>query len=121
MFRSFLTATLLLLFTFSKSQTSFTVSGYILDESSKEVLIGSNIIIPSLNTGTISNSYGFYSITVPKGNYDVIFNILGYKEVVKKIIVDRNITIDILLSEQIEELSEVIITENIDGQRIGLK
>ena len=115
MFRSFLTATLLLLFTFSKSQTSFTVSGYILDESSKEVLIGSNIIIPSLNTGTISNSYGFYSITVPKGNYDVIFNILGYKEVVKKIIVDRNITIDILLSEQIEELSEVIITENIEN------
>ena len=120
MFRSFLTATLLLLFTFSKSQTSFTVSGYILDESSKEVLIGSNIIIPSLNTGTISNSYGFYSITVPKGNYDVIFNILGYKEVVKKIIVDRNITIDILLSEQIEELSEVIITENIENIEIDL-
>ena len=110
MFRSFFTATLLLLFTYSKSQTNFTLSGYILDESSKEVIIGSNIIIPSLKTGTISNSYGFYSITVPKGNYDVIFNVLGYKEVVKKIIIDRNISFDILLSEQIEELSEVIIT-----------
>ena len=120
MFRSFLTATLLLLFTYSKSQTSFTLSGYILDQSSNEVIIGSNIIIPSLKTGTISNSYGFYSITVPKGNYDVIFNVLGYKEVVKKIIVDRNISIDILLSEQIEELSEVIITENIENIEIDL-
>ena len=119
-FRSFFTATLLLLFTYSKSQTNFTLSGYILDESSKEVIIGSNIIIPSLKTGTISNSYGFYSITVPKGNYDVIFNVLGYKEVVKKIIIDRNISFDILLSEQIEELSEVIITENIENIEIDL-
>ena len=119
-FRSFFTATLLLLFTYSKSQTNFTLSGYILDESSKEVIIGSNIIIPSLKIGTISNSYGFYSITVPKGNYDVIFNVLGYKEVVKKIIVDRNISFDILLSEQIEELSEVIITENIENIEIDL-
>ena len=119
-FRSFFTATLLLLFTYSKSQTNFTLSGYILDESSKEVIIGSNIIIPSLKIGTISNSYGFYSITVPKGNYDVIFNVLGYKEVVKKIIIDRNISFDILLSEQIEELSEVIITENIENIEIDL-
>ena len=84
-FRSFFTATLLLLFTYSKSQTNFTLSGYILDESSKEVIIGSNIIIPSLKTGTISNSYGFYSITVPKGNYDESLTFLAIKKLSKKL------------------------------------
>ena len=58
--------TLAFLGTISFSQNNYTLSGYILDESSEEVIIGANVIIPELNTGTISNSYGFYSITNKK-------------------------------------------------------
>ena len=110
MFRKCLIVLSFFLFTYSYSQSNFTLSGYIVDQSSKEVIIGSNVIIPLLNTGTISNSYGFYSITVPEGNYEIIFSILGYKEIVKNINIDKNISIDIMLNEEIEELKEVVIT-----------
>ena len=59
MFRKCLIVLSFFLFTYSYSQSNFTLSGYIVDQSSKEVIIGSNVIIPLLNTGTISNSYGF--------------------------------------------------------------
>jgi hypothetical protein len=120
MFRKCLIVLYFFLFTYSYSQSNFTLSGYIVDQSSKEVIIGSNVIIPLLNTGTISNSYGFYSITVPEGNYEVIFSILGYKEIVKNINIDKNISIDIMLNEEIEELKEVVITENIEDIKIDL-
>ena len=120
MFRKCLIVLSFFLFTYSYSQSNFTLSGYIVDQSSKEVIIGSNVIIPLLNTGTISNSYGFYSITVPEGNYEIIFSILGYKEVVKNINIDKNISIDIMLNEEIEELKEVVITENIEDIKIDL-
>lgn len=120
MFRKCLIVLSFFLFTYSYSQSNFTLSGYIVDQSSKEVIIGTNVIIPLLNTGTISNSYGFYSITVPEGNYEVIFSILGYKEIVKNINIDKNISIDIMLNEEIEELKEVVITENIEDIKIDL-
>ncbi len=120
MFRKCLIVLSFFLFTYSYSQSNFTLSGYIVDQSSKEVIIGSNVIVPLLNTGTISNSYGFYSITVPEGNYEVIFSILGYKEIVKNINIDKNISIDIMLNEEIEELKEVVITENIEDIKIDL-
>jgi len=120
MFRKCLIVLSFFLFTYSYSQSNFTLSGYIVDQSSKEIIIGSNVIIPLLNTGTISNSYGFYSITVPEGNYEIIFSILGYKEIVKNINIDKNISIDIMLNEEIEELKEVVITENIEDIKIDL-
>ena len=71
MIRLILTVFILLFLSISFSQNNYTLSGYILDESSEEVIIGANVIIPELNTGTISNSYGFYSITISEGNYEV--------------------------------------------------
>ena len=39
--------------------------------NSNELIIGANIIIPKINTGAITNSYGFFSFTVPEGNYKI--------------------------------------------------
>ena len=53
----------------ASAQDKFTLSGSIIDIASNETLISVNILIPELQTGTITNEYGFYSITLPKGNY----------------------------------------------------
>ena len=53
------------------TQENYTINGYVLDENSNESIIGANIIIPNINVGTITNTYGFFSITVPKGNYEI--------------------------------------------------
>ena len=57
----------ILISSFSFSQEKFTLSGVISDEKTNETLIGVSIIIEELRTGTSTNEYGFYSITLPKG------------------------------------------------------
>ncbi len=91
------------------SQQNFTISGYILDKSSDEAIIGANIIIPELNTGTVSNTYGFYSITVSGGIYNFNYSILGYSDENIKINVNKNQTFDIYLQQSFEELDEVTV------------
>ena len=67
----FLNLILLFISIINYSQDNFTLNGYILDVNNNESIIGANIIIPSINVGTITNTYGFYSITIPKGNYEI--------------------------------------------------
>ena len=59
----------LLISNLSLAQEKFTLSGFVSDIDSNETLIGVNIIVPELQIGTITNEYGFYSLTLPKGNH----------------------------------------------------
>ncbi|MEL6654080.1 MAG: carboxypeptidase-like regulatory domain-containing protein [Bacteroidota bacterium] len=57
---------------------NITLSGYVYDEETGESLIGATIYIPSIKAGTYSNSYGFYSLSVPPGEYEVQYRFVGY-------------------------------------------
>ncbi|MEZ4780506.1 MAG: TonB-dependent receptor [Flavobacteriaceae bacterium] len=100
------------------SQEKFTLSGIITDESSNETLIGANIIIPSLQTGTISNEYGFYSITLDKGVYEFQISYLGYASIVKTINLDKDQTLNFKLTEDSQSLDEIIIVEDVEKLNI---
>ena len=63
------------------AQEKYTISGVITDINSNETLIGVNIIVPELKTGTITNEYGFYSITLPEGSYNIIISYLGFNTI----------------------------------------
>ena len=92
------------------SQEKYTISGYIREQGSGEELIGATIYIEELNTGTSSNVYGFYSITLTKGNYSLIFSYIGYSSVNKSIILDKNQKIDVNLPPGKFELNEVVVS-----------
>ena len=47
------------------AQKKITISGYIKDDATKEVLIGATVINANTKSGTVSNQYGYYSITAP--------------------------------------------------------
>ena len=96
------------------SQENFTLNGYVLDQNSNESIIGANIIIPSINSGTITNTYGFFSITVPKGKYDIQISSIGYKNILQRVDLTKNINNTFFLEENIENLEEVIIVQNIE-------
>ena len=100
------------------SQEKYTLSGTITDSQSNETLIGVNILIPEINSGTMTNEYGFYSITLPKGTYKVQLSYLGFQTLTETIVLDKNITQSFKLSEAAESLDEVIITENIEELNI---
>ncbi|MBN2867418.1 MAG: TonB-dependent receptor, partial [Flavobacteriaceae bacterium] len=100
------------------SQEKFTLSGKITDTNTNESLISVNVIIPELNTGTTTNEYGFYSITLPEGNYNVIISYLGYAETSETINLNEDIIKNFSLVESVESLDEVVITENVERLNI---
>ncbi|WP_422105035.1 TonB-dependent receptor [Winogradskyella sp.] len=102
----------------SLAQEKFTLSGTITDNQSNETLIGVNIIIPELQSGTMTNEYGFYSITLPEGTYNVQISYLGFKTISETIVLNANTTKNFKLSESAESLDEVVIKENIEKLNI---
>ena len=83
-----------LCFSFSKtfSQESFTLSGYISDQRNGENIIGVNVYCLDLKKGVTSNTYGFYSLTLPRGEYEISFSYIGYKTQSYKLNLNQNIT-----------------------------
>ncbi len=90
----------------------FTLSGIVIDSKNNETLIGVNVFIPELNTGTTTNEYGFYSITLPEGNYTVQVSYVGYQIAESKIALHKNIKTNFRLDGIEEQLKEVTITDN---------
>ena len=114
---------LLVIFLFSlniNSQNNFTLSGYVLDSQTNELVIGASVIIDELNIGTITNSYGFFSITIKEGKYSVKTQNLGYKDDLQIISLNKNIILNIYLTEEVESLDEVIVMENTEDIDIEL-
>ena len=94
------------------AQEKFTLSGIITDEINGETLIGVNVIINELKTGTVTNEYGFYSITLPKGTYTVTISYLGFGDLNETIILEQNIRKNFIIKESNVQLNEVVVTEN---------
>ena len=101
------------------AQEKFTLSGTVIDNQSNETLIGVNILVPEIQSGTMTNEYGFYSITLPRGTYNVQISFLGFKTITETIVLDKDISKNFKLSESVESLDEVVITE--DVEKLDLK
>src|SRR5688500_3520945 len=83
-----------------EAQERFTINGQVRDAKTGEALIGVTIIIKELvGTGTSTNSYGFYSITLPPGAYTVVAQFVGYTSNAKTVPLGKNQKIDFNLSE----------------------
>ena len=100
------------------AQERFTLSGTISEEKSNETLIGVNIIFPEISAGTTTNEYGFYSITLPEGTYKFVVSYLGFSTISETIILTEDITKNLSLSDAVESLDEIVITENIEKLNI---
>jgi hypothetical protein len=110
--RQFLTVILLLLNIYkSAAQEKFVLSGNIRDSKTGEDLIGAAIIVDNIShLGSISNSYGFYSINVPKGEHTVSFRYIGYEAKIINVNLKSNQRLDIELSEKNIELENIVVT-----------
>ncbi|MEX2370762.1 MAG: TonB-dependent receptor [Bacteroidales bacterium] len=88
------------------SAQNYTISGYIQDGSTGEKLIGANIYTQPDLTGTSSNNYGFFSMTLARGEYSIVFSYVGYQNVVKEFNLneDTDLTISLEPSIGIEEV-----------------
>ncbi len=92
------------------AQKKYTVSGEVSDGETGEELIGATITLKSSpSTGAVTNVYGFYSLSLPEGQYTLVYTFVGYgiKEVDVDLSADREINVDLKLTEQ--QLEEVVI------------
>jgi hypothetical protein len=95
------------------SQEKFTLSGIVSDEKNKETLIGVSLYIDETKTGISTNEYGFYSITLPKGEYTLILNYVGYQNIQEKINLSQDTKKNFFLLQTSQLLDEVVITDNV--------
>jgi hypothetical protein len=96
------------------SQRNVTLSGYVSDLESDESLIGVSVLLPELNTGTITNEYGFFSLTLPAGVYTVQIRYLGFETLTRELSLNEDVNENFELTPQAEVLDEVIVEENIE-------
>ncbi|MFY9311500.1 MAG: TonB-dependent receptor [Bacteroidia bacterium] len=101
---------------FSKAQTSqtYTISGFINEQGSKESLPGVNIYAPKLKAGAVSNNYGFYSLTLPADSVELIVTYVGYQPQTFKLDLNKNIQLDIPLKTSIELQTVEVSAEKVE-------
>jgi len=86
-----------------------TISGYIKDKRNGEDLIGAACYIKELKSGTVTNPYGFYSLSVPSGYYTITFSFLGTKPQTREMEISQNTKLNIELDADNLHIKEVVV------------
>ncbi|WP_235935403.1 TonB-dependent receptor [Flavobacterium ichthyis] len=100
------------------AQEKVTLSGTISDIETNEALIGVSLYFNEIKIGTTTNNYGFYSVTVPKGDYIITISYLGYNNIEERINLNQTQQKNFSLSYQSTGLAEVVIQANNDKTNI---
>jgi outer membrane cobalamin receptor len=99
-------------------QQSYTVSGKITDKETGEDLIGASVLVAELVKGVATNSYGFYSLSLPAGKYTIRYSYMGYENAEQKLDLNKNLIINIEISPSLLALGEVIVSTERDDNNI---
>ena len=96
----------------SIAQKRYTISGTITDVSSGETLIGATIRLQELSqSSSLSNSYGFYSVSAPEGRYLLTGSYVGYKTYTDTVSLNSDMVLPIAMQSQ-STLDEVVVSVN---------
>lgn len=93
----------------AQNKAEYTISGYITEKGSAENLLGVTVKVEGTNFGAVSNTYGFYSLTLPEGEYTLSYYFIGFTVVQKKVILSQNLRIDVPLAEAEGVFNEVVV------------
>jgi hypothetical protein len=92
------------------SQKKFTLSGYVKDDSNGESMPGANVYISETKQGAATNTYGFYSLTLPEGTYTVSISFVGFQNFKQTVQLNKDTRLNINLKTKSIEAKEVEIT-----------
>lgn len=93
------------------AQNRFVLSGHVIDAATGEDLPGATVIVDGIsNTGTTTNPYGFYSLTLPAGKHTIRYQYVGYTNQEFEIEVFKNVVLEVELTEKTYELGNIVVT-----------
>ncbi len=95
-----------------------TLSGYVKEASSGETLIGASVYVKELQNGTNTNEYGFYSLSLLPGSYEIEVSYIGFETQTQKIDLKENKKLDIELGTDAQELVEIVVTSEAEDQNV---
>lgn len=107
---------LLLILTSSVLAQNVTISGYVTDASSGEALIGATVFDMRSSKGVVANSFGFYSLTLPRDSVDLRVSFIGYKTSRLNQMLRSNEVINFALSGQVEIAEVEIVGERTESE-----
>jgi outer membrane receptor for ferrienterochelin and colicin len=98
---------------------TITISGYVREAGSREALIGVNVYRPGANVGTQTNTYGFYSITLPaQDSLQLTYSMVGYATQQQTIAAQKSQTISVLLVPG-TLLNEVVVKQSRADEKVS--
>jgi hypothetical protein len=92
----------------------YTINGYVKDSGNGEELIGVTVLVVGTTTGTVTNAYGFYSITLTPGKHELQYSYVGYRSLVKSFDLTSNVEQNVELIGEAIAMEEVVVT----GERL---
>lgn len=95
---------------FAQAQEKYTISGTITDGSNGETMIGTNVFLEPIMKGTTTNVYGYYSLTVPEGQYTLKVSFLGYETFAQEIDLKADYELNMEMKESSFSKEEVVVT-----------
>ncbi|MEO9802961.1 MAG: TonB-dependent receptor [Reichenbachiella sp.] len=95
------------------------LSGYVRDSLNGEDLIGVSIKVKDADTGVITNNYGFYSLSLPEGSYEIVYSYLGFQQLSKKIDLTSDKELSIGLPQSALQLNELVIESDTEADVIS--
>jgi len=96
----------------------WTISGSIRDKSNGEDLTGTTIFVEELKTGTVTDVYGNFSLTLPEGSYNLQISFIGFQTITKTVNLNSDITFHLEMEPSQETLKEVEVTSEQANQNI---
>ena len=102
------------------SQEKFTISGVIKDSKNGETVLGATIYLKGTTIGSMSNEYGFYSITAPKESYILLISYIGYANIEQEIQLDKDQKLDLEITASSTELNEIVIKSS-ESERMSIR
>jgi len=94
------------------SQEKVTLSGVITIKTNTETITGASVFIPEAKVSTVTNAYGFYSVTLPKGEYTIVISCVGFETIEEHIGLTANTRKNFPMIEKSKTLDEVVIKYN---------
>lgn len=103
------------------AQQTYTLSGTIADSTNGETIIGAIVYVKSIGKGTTANTYGFYSLTLSEGTYDVSFSFISYETTVKRITLNKNVSLNLKFKPESTALKEVVVSAESSKEKEEVK
>ena len=103
----------------AQSRGTATVSGYITDQGSAETLIGAGVLVEEAGrknpTGAVTNAYGYYTLTIPRGKVSLQYSYVGYESVGMELDLQRDTTLNVVLRPSAEIKEATVVAQKDAG------